>query len=111
MWRGLERNPTDAQKPQGDEDPLRCATGQPWEGGWLTEQWGSGRSPVRTHLTQPETKGLRPHLTSGELLMRFFNGQDWEGMTSPRPRPDERRLESEAGGCSLTMGAARACLV
>lgn len=33
--------------------------------------------------------------------MMVYNGLAWEGMTSPAT-PDERRLESEAGGSFIT---------
>lgn len=34
--------------------------------------------------------------------MMVFNGHAWEWMTSPLPLPNERRLESEAGGSCIT---------
>lgn len=43
--------------------------------------------------------------------MMVFNGCVWEGMTSLGPRPEQRRLESEAGGSSITGRPAWACSV
>lgn len=76
-----------------DAGPCRCVVGSlGGEGPGCLSKAGAGRgsspvSPVGAHLTQPETMGRRPPLTSGELLMMVCNGRAWEEMTSLRPRP------------------------
>lgn len=110
----------DAQKPWGKRCPLEVYSGQPWEGGWPPEHRALAGAHVTCWGSSDPAGDNGAHFTSRGLLTMVFNGCVWEAMTSLGPRPEQRRLESEAGGfpitetcmglfCVRNEGAVRAC--